>query len=61
MRKEAMAGVCCILSPECLAAFNYINHLTRMESTFEHQQNNNRKDFQADINELCTESSEWKG
>lgn len=60
MKKEAMAGVCYVLPPECLAAFNYVNHLTRMESAFEHQRNNNHKDFQADVNELCSESSEWK-
>lgn len=60
MKKEATAGVSYILPPECLAAFNYINHLTRMGSAFEHQRNNNHKDFQADVNEFYTESSEWK-
>lgn len=33
-----MADVCCTLAPEWTAAFNYINHLTRMEIAFEHQQ-----------------------
>lgn len=51
MKKEAMAGVCYNLPPECPAAFNYINPLTRMESAFEHQQNNH-KDFQADVDKL---------
>lgn len=60
MKKEAMARVYYILPSEYLAAFNYLNHLTRMESAFEHQWNNNHKDLRADINEVCTESSEWK-
>jgi len=58
IKKETIAGTCCILPPEYLAGFNYINHLTRIESAFEHQLNNNHKYFQADVNELCTESSE---
>lgn len=60
MKKDVIAEACYILPPGCPAAFNYINHLTRMESPFEHRQNNNHKEFQADVNELCAESSGWK-
>lgn len=42
-----------------MTVFNFISHLTRMESAFE-RQNGNHKDFHADVSELCTESSEWK-